>query len=505
MFHVHSLMFASRHPGREGGLSSQITRNLAINDWLDRKRLEALEQRFSNLEDQLARHIRNEDSVSIDPEIRALSLAKREMKRPVQYDTEANEPARPSLPSSVPFDSRRQEPVRLPRSPDIVMNMDNQVGQQEVNREEVHPDGSWIHFNRTNTYSENMTPNSGTQETWMLVQEYLEDFNCAIPLFDKGWVKSTFIQLYVDCGTTPRNSSLAFHIILAMAYRLRAQSPVSSIEDDLQGREHLKYACSQLGDLLIQEPSLTQVQCLVGIAVVIQGTSASERTAAIISAALRLIQQLCACSLSEAEVGSPEEEHQLEIVFWIAFLMEVSICLRTRQTPTINIYDDHIEQSAKRPCNLGKISTMNNDETFDIFQSHVQLAILQTKVLASMTPPLLTKGGLYSAANSFQTLCQDFRAWRQSFPAAMSSSRMCYTFHRSDIIHIFVLEAKAFETVCALHGISNETLEELKYDQLSGGGRALSFISEGSLVVEEAKRFLNLAALAPRGDVACNR
>ena len=469
--------------------------------------MESLEQRFFNIEEQLAGHSRKEIPRPAGSGVETASSTETGIDESsgLQFDTEISERGNLWPASSATVDHYRQEWRGLPHSLESGMVDGDLIAQPEVSGNSRGPIGSWGGVEPNGALFGPTASVPRSTETWMLVQEFLDDFNCAIPLFDKDWVRATFIRLYEDGETLPGNSSLAFHIILAIAYRLRAQSPVSNISDDLQAREHLKFACSQLGNLLMQEPSLSQVQCLVGIATVLQGTHAAGRAAIVISAALRITQQLGVSRPSDAQIDIPDR-CQLQLVFWIAFFIDVSICMRTKQTPTISVGDGQFDLPPERPSDgSGMILAANDEYSFNILRFHVQLAVLQNRVLMSTSSPGLTYRAQAPTGESFQILSQAFRTWRQSLPAAINLPGMYSSLHRSDIVHVLILEAKALETVCAIHGITNDTPANLKSDHLSGGSHPMSFISEKSLVFEEAKRFLNLLALAPVGDVACNR
>lgn len=487
-------------------VENYLTLDHTINNILYRKRLEYLEQRFFNIEEQLAGHSRKEMPPPADSGVETASSTETGIDESggLHFDTETSERGSLWPTSSATVDHYRQEWRGLPHSLESGMVDGDLIAQPKVSGNSKDPISSWGGVDPNSALFGPTASVPRSTETWMLVQEFLDDFNCAIPLFDKDWVRATFIRLY-DGEALPGNSSLAFHIILAIAYRLRAQSPVSNISDDLQAREHLNFACSQLGNLLMQEPSLSQVQCLVGIAVVLQGTHAAGRAAVVISAALRITQQLGVSRPSDAQIDIPDR-WQLQLVFWIAFFIDVSICMRTKQTPTISVGDGQFDFPPEKPSDgSGMILAVDDEYSFNILRFHVQLAVLQNRVLVSTSSSGPTHRGQAPTGESFQILCQAFRTWRQSLPDSINLSGMYRSLHRSDIVHVLILEAKALETVCAMYGITNDNPANLKSDHLSGDSHPLSFISENSLVVGEARRFLNLLVLAPMGDVACNR
>ncbi|KIV77689.1 hypothetical protein PV11_09472 [Exophiala sideris] len=352
------------------------------------------------------------------------------------------------------------------------------------------------------TYSDIAIPS--TYKTWVLVQEFLQDFNRAVPLFDEDWVTNVFSQNSGD-AETPENLLIASNIILAIAHRLRGQSPASEQEDDVNATAHLNYACLRVSRLIMQEPSLLQVQCLIGIAIAMEGAQNPEPASTILSAAVRCLVKLVS-RRSRTEKLPSTAESQLELVCRIAFFMDTSMSLRGRLPRTLNfehlnitlLSDDLAQQSSV-------IRTLDNKYFFNILQLHVQLALVQAKVMDYIIPSKRISPGQIHNDSEFQLLCQEYRAWRLSFVDIETLLAIHAALHRSDIVHILILEAKAFETLCALYLTTSPQMEEILRAQLAFAKSEFDDIEDDCLLMAEARRFLKLQGLAPIGDVACNR
>lgn len=343
------------------------------------------------------------------------------------------------------------------------------------------------------------------QEIWSLLQEYLEDFNRAIPLFQDSWVTDTFHQIFEDQQNISLGSSLCFHLIIAIAYRLRAQSPLSSDTDDMRANQYLKYVSSRIGDLLLESPSLQQAQCLMGMGVVLEGTGAPERTCALLSAALRILDQLCKDTSNNETENNLTSDIQINQVWLIGMFIDSSICLRNDMQPTISL--EVAESYLLRLASLtedkaklnGIIRSTDGEKVINIFQAHIELSVLQLRVLKSPfpSPSSSSEDLLQSLSDRALLLEQSFCSWRSSFFCPVDITEIRATFHRSDIVHLVILEGKAFETICAIHGITKNRLPALS--QIKSWERVLSPI------VVAAKRILKLLALAPRGDITCSQ
>ncbi|KAK4947886.1 hypothetical protein LTR10_013394 [Elasticomyces elasticus] len=352
------------------------------------------------------------------------------------------------------------------------------------------------------TYSDIAIPS--TYKTWVLVQEFLQDFNRAIPLFDEDWVTNVFSQDSGD-AETPENLLIATNIILAIAHRLRGQSPASEQEDDLNATAHLNYACLRVSRLIMQEPSLLQVQCLIGIAIAMEGAQNPEPASTILSAAVRCAVKLVSTS-PRTEKQSSTAPSQLKLVCRIAFFMDTSMSLRGQLPRTLNF--EHLDNtllSDDLGQQSGIIRTLDNKYFFNILQLHVQLALVQAKVMDYILPSKRISPNHIRNDSEFQLLCQEYRAWRLSFADIETLLAIHAALHRSDIVHILILEAKAFETLCALYLTTRPQMEEILRAQLAFAKSEFDDIEDDCLLMAEARRFLKLQGLAPIGDVACNR
>lgn len=469
-----------------------------------RKRLDALERRFNNLEGQVTGQLLERQLPSGGPlrDSSASLVGTHDLHRSRSFSDADGGSHRIVTPaSSDPFSAGIDELKELCGAPDTEMVFSDTSVEQLLHTNVLDIHGTQQRSKEI-SFPGSPASNSSAEELWMLVQEFLEDFNRALPLFNRDWVLVTFNQLYRDDNLVSGDSYLCFHVILAIAYRLRGQSPFSAFDDDSRASEYLQHVYSQLGKLIVQNPSLAQAQCLVGIAIVIQGTDDPERASTLLAAALRILRQLRSRLALDGEVSSAVERRQLEAVFQIAICIDISICLHTKQRPAIDL---DVENFDLLPLatgrDLGTIQSLNTHHSINLLQAHFSLAVLQNKILKSLPSDEWYFSSKLATSQAFQSLCQEFRDWRQSFFLSSTPDEISHCFHRSDVVHILILEAKAYESLCAIHGITQASLATMKHSQLSRN----IYFSDGHLIVPQARRLLRLLSLAPTGDVACNR
>lgn len=104
---------------------------------------------------------------------------------------------------------------------------------------------------------------------FFLLQEYLIDFNAAIPLFDRVTISTCFEDCYNGRAEASTISWVAMKLVLAIAHRLRAMSPLGVRQDTENAEIYLEECLSSLGELIMLRPSLLLCQCYIATAVVI--------------------------------------------------------------------------------------------------------------------------------------------------------------------------------------------------------------------------------------------
>lgn len=104
---------------------------------------------------------------------------------------------------------------------------------------------------------------------FFLLQEYLVDYNAATPLFDRVTISTLFEDCYSGRSVVSVISWVALKLVLAIAHRLRAMSPLGVTQDTENAELYLEECLAELNILILERPSLLLCQCYVALAVVI--------------------------------------------------------------------------------------------------------------------------------------------------------------------------------------------------------------------------------------------
>jgi hypothetical protein len=95
------------------------------------------------------------------------------------------------------------------------------------------------------------------------------DFNAAIPLFDRVTISTLFEDCYSGRSVHSTISWVTLKLVLAIAHRLRAMSPLGVRQDTENAEIYLEECLSDLNQLIVERPSLLLCQCYIAFAIVI--------------------------------------------------------------------------------------------------------------------------------------------------------------------------------------------------------------------------------------------
>jgi hypothetical protein len=138
------------------------------------------------------------------------------------------------------------------------------------------------------------------------------------------------------------------------------------------------------------EADIINVQVLLGLAMLFQGTRNWKPAATLIAIALRLAHELGlhARRGSSSERLSASDTLERERVFWIAYIIDRDVSMRLGQPPVQLESDMDVELPALEPEDrAGLAFAATNDSSpssFNFFRARVQLAAIQGRVYDSM-------------------------------------------------------------------------------------------------------------------------
>ncbi|OGM40634.1 hypothetical protein ABOM_010711 [Aspergillus bombycis] len=249
--------------------------------------------------------------------------------------------------------------------------------------------------------------------TLQLVSEYFGGFNRAIPLFDEA----TFTRL-VDkqFGWNPDESPswwASLNVVLASAYRERAQKLPDGSEEWQKSMGHIRNALNVIVEFFMRAADLLAVQAMLGLALLFQNTPNPQPLFMFAAAAMRLSQSV-GLHRNQTLGLSPSQIEERRRTFWIAFLLDAEISHRTGRPPVQDVNDFDTPLPSNKPQDgLGIVPVRGAHldyfhllSRFSLIQRHIYDRLYTTSIKTKTAQDLIRQ---------LKTSEDDLLEWRTSF------------------------------------------------------------------------------------------
>lgn len=356
----------------------------------------------------------------------------------------------------------------------------------------------------------------GRTECFALLKDYFEHFNQMFPLFHEP----TFMHL-VDkhYSLEPYEGSgwwASLNVALAIAHRLRVMSNVVGQEEDDHAWGYLKNAMAVMTELTMRNTDLLSVQALLGMALFLQGTPNPQPSFFLVAAAIRLAHSIGLHKRGSGFNLNEVENEQRKRVFWIAYLLDKDICLRSGRPPAQDDDDMNVElPSEDPPDNVGNIPLEREEpkgsgrKTMNLFRLMCTFAQIQSRVykqLYSVTASRQSDGELL---NNIGELDSSLEAWKDSIPIDFRPEHDIHAAHTPLILHVVCLHFAYYNCLTTIHRMSvhhgywTSRLSDYALQGLNARPLNPRVFMSASLCVNAARTSIGLIRYIPQGDYAC--
>lgn len=266
-----------------------------------------------------------------------------------------------------------------------------------------------------------------------VVHLFLEKFNTVLPLFHA----ETLLGLVHSCynmGARHRDpvAWAAINVVLALAYR---QGLVGSGNVN-QAVKYLGRAQSVLSDVVLHETELLNIQVLVGMVMLLQAAKDLQPPLILIATTMRLAHWIGLHNRTSAAHLTPIEARQRTYVFWLAYILDKDLSLRSKQ-PSIQ-RDDDIDLDLPSPSQgtqdriggdptdegvgvgTGVISTADGTFKMNYFVSRIHLAVIQGGTYDYLYSTASQKRSAEERSHALQSVSSALEQWKTSIPFEFS-------------------------------------------------------------------------------------
>ncbi|KAL4890754.1 fungal-specific transcription factor domain protein [Aspergillus ambiguus] len=348
------------------------------------------------------------------------------------------------------------------------------------------------------------------EEALSLFRDFFENFNCMFPLFHEP----TFMHLVErQYSRDPYEGSgwwASINVVLAISHRLRVMSNLVPHEEDKKAWLYLKNAMGVLTELTMRNTDLLSVQALLGMSLFLQGTPNPQPSFFLVAAAIRLSHSIGLHKRGSGFGLNPVEVEQRKRVFWIAYLLDKDICLRSGRPPVQDDDDMNVElPSDNPPDNIGNVPLSDGKSKFNLFRTMCQFATIESRVYKRLYSAKASKQSDGELLNTIGELDKDLEEWKDNIPLDFRPEHEIKATHTPLILHVVVLHFAYYNCLTTIHRMSVHhgywTSRLSNYAIQGLNARPLNprvFLS-AVLCVTAARASINLIKYIPRGDFAC--
>ncbi|KAL4944783.1 hypothetical protein BDV06DRAFT_186464 [Aspergillus oleicola] len=352
-------------------------------------------------------------------------------------------------------------------------------------------------------------PLPSKEEAMSLFRDFFDNFNCMFPLFHEP----TFMHLVEkQYSRDPYEGSgwwASINVVLAISHRLRVMSNLVPHEEDKKAWLYLKNAMGVLTELTMRNTDLLSVQALLGMSLFLQGTPNPQPSFFLVAAAIRLSHSIGLHKRGSGFGLNPVEAEQRKRVFWIAYMLDKDICLRSGRPPVQDDDDMNVElPSDDPPDNIGNVP-LSDGGKFNMFRTLCQFSIIESKVYKRLYSARASKQSDGELLNTIGDLDKELEEWKDSIPIDFRPEHEIKALHTPLILHVVVLHFAYYNCLTTIHRMSVHhgywTSRLSNYAIQGLNARPLNprvFLS-AVLCVTAARASINLIKYIPQGDFAC--
>ncbi|KAI9708342.1 MAG: hypothetical protein M1820_004046 [Bogoriella megaspora] len=348
------------------------------------------------------------------------------------------------------------------------------------------------------------------QEALSLLKDYFENFNCMFPLFHEP----TFMHLVEKhYSRDPYEGSgwwASLNVALAIAHRLRVMSNLVPQQEDQKAWGYLKNALAVQTELTIRNTDLLSVQALLGMALFLQGTPNPQPTYFLVAAAIRLSHSIGLHKRGSGFNLNPVENEQRKRVFWIAYMLDRDICLRSGRPPIQDDDDMNVDLPAEDPDdNIGNIPLADGKGKVNLFRLMCTFATIESKVYKQLYSVKASKQSDGELLNTIGELDRELEDWKDGIPIDFRPEHEIKASHTPLILHVVMLHFGYYNCLTTIHRMSvhhgywTSRLSNYAIQGLNARPLNPRVFSSAALCVSAARASIHLTKYLPQGDYDC--
>ncbi|KAI0166901.1 N-terminal binuclear Zn cluster-containing protein [Hypoxylon sp. FL1284] len=347
-------------------------------------------------------------------------------------------------------------------------------------------------------------------EALSLLKDYFDNFNCMFPLFHQP----TFMHLVErQYSNDPYQGSgwwASLNVALAIAHRLRVMSNLVPYEEDEKSWAYIKNAMGVFSELTMRNTDLLSVQALLGMASFMQGTPNPQPSFLLIAAAIRLSHSIGLHKRGSGFNLNPVEIEQRKRVFWIAYMMDKDLCLRSGRPPAQDDDDMNVELPDADPAdNIGNIPLADGKGKMNLFRAMCELTVIESQIYTRLYSTKATKVSDGELLQTIGELDKELESWKDNIPIDFRPEHEIKASHTPLILHVVMLHFSYYNALTTIHRMSihhgywTSRLSNFAIQGLNARPLNPRVFASAALCASAARASIQLLKYIPQGDFSC--
>ncbi|KAI0381794.1 N-terminal binuclear Zn cluster-containing protein [Hypomontagnella monticulosa] len=347
-------------------------------------------------------------------------------------------------------------------------------------------------------------------EALSLLKDYFDNFNCMFPLFHQP----TFMHLVErQYSNDPYQGSgwwASLNVALAIAHRLRVMSNLVPQEEDDKSWAYMKNAMGVFSELTMRNTDLLSVQALLGMASFMQGTPNPQPSFLLVAAAIRLSHSIGLHKRGSGFNLNPVEIEQRKRVFWIAYMLDKDLCLRSGRPPAQDDDDMNVELPDADPIdNIGNIPLADGKGKMNLFRAMCELTVIESQVYKKLYSTKATKLSDGELLQVIGELDRQLENWKDNIPIDFRPEHEIKASHTPLILHVVMLHFSYYNALTTIHRMSihhgywTSRLSNYAIQGLNARPLNPRVFASAALCASAARASIQLLKYIPQGDFSC--
>ncbi|KAL9085282.1 MAG: hypothetical protein Q9159_004791 [Coniocarpon cinnabarinum] len=353
------------------------------------------------------------------------------------------------------------------------------------------------------------TPLPPRHEVDSLIHDFFDSFNITFPLYHEPTFWWLLDRQY---SADPYEGSgwwASLNVALAIAYRIRVIKNLSLGDDDAKAWTHFRNCLAVHSELTLRNSDLLSVQAMIAMSMFMQGTPNPQPGFSLIGAAIRLMHTMGLHKKSSGFGLNRTESEQRKRVFWIGYLLDKEMSIRSGRPPMQDDNDWNVELPDEEPEDgIGVVATDSGDKV-NLFRKMCEFALISSRVYQRLYSVRAQKQSDGELLNTIGELDQELEAWKDSFPLDFRPEHEPTSRDQALMLQVVTVHFGYYNCLNTIHRMSVH--HGYWTDRLSNfaiHGRNIKPLNprvymSAALVVQAARASINLIKFIPQGDYAC--